>query len=194
MISANLKKKPLLFIACVLVLTSMACRFGSNVSNEPTPFIINEPIPSDSNDAESIFEDIQSQIGTFAFTVTEDEMASYLTLKMSENQEQAPVENLAVNFQDNQITVSGDVLIENIGIKVPVEIGLVAKVDENGQLYFEIVSIKVANMQLPEGLEQSLSTAITDVMNSQFANYLSGYKIESVYVNGGLLTISGKKR
>jgi uncharacterized protein YpmS len=193
MISANLKKKPLFFIVCVLVFTSMACRFSPAASTE-IPVIQDTPISGESNEIESLLEDIQDQIGTFAFTVTEEEMATYLTLKMSENQAEAPVENLGVKFRDNQITLSGDVLVQNIGIKVPVELGIVAKVDEDSQLYFELVSVSVANMKLPEALEQSLSAAITDLMNSQFANYLSGFKIDTVYVNGGMLTISGQKR
>jgi hypothetical protein len=121
-------------------------------------------------------------------------MATYLTLKMSENQAQPPVEDLDVKFRDNQITLSGDVLLQNLGIKVPTELVLVAKVDDIGQLYFELVSVSLANMELPAALEESLSAAITDVMNSQFANYLSGFKIDTVYVNGGMITISGKKR
>jgi uncharacterized protein YpmS len=193
MITANLKKKPLFFIVCVLVLTSVACRFSS------TPVLEDSTIPDDlpsteSADVESLLEDIQQQIGTFAFTVTEEEMASYLTLKMSENQAQPPVEDLDIKFRDNQITLSGDVLLQNLGIKVPTELVLVAKVDDIGQLYFELVSVSLANIELPAALEESLSAAITDVMNSQFANYLSGFKIDTVYVNGGMLTISGKKR
>lgn len=193
MITANLKKKPLFFIVCVLVLTSMACRFSPSPSTEDLT-IPDEPPIAGSGDVESLLEDIQQQIGTFAFTVSEEEMATYLTLKMSENQAQPPVEDLDVKFRDNQITLSGDVLVQNIGIKVPVELVLVAKVDDIGQLYFELVGVSVANMQLPAGLEESLSAAITDVMNSKFANYLSGFMIDTVYVNGGMLTISGKKR
>jgi uncharacterized protein YpmS len=191
--SANLKKKPLFFLVCVLVLTSMACRFSPQSSpEEPTIPVV--PTNPESNGVESLLEDLQSQFGTFAFTVTEEEMSTYLTLKMSENQDEVPVENLYVYFRDNQITVGGDLLVENLGIKVPAEAGVIAKVTEDGQLYFEIVSITVANITLPESMERSLSSAITDVMNSQFANYLSGFKIETVYVNGGLLTISGSKR
>lgn len=191
--SANLKKKPLFFLVCVLVLTSMACRFSPQSSpEEPTIPVV--PTNPESNGVESLLEDLQSQFGTFAFTVTEEEMATYLTLKMSENQDEVPVESLYVYFRDNQITVGGDLLVENLGIKVPAEVGVIAKVTEDGQLYFEIVSITVANITLPKSMERSLSAAITDVMNSQFANYLSGFKIETVYVNGGLLTISGSKR
>lgn len=193
MITANLKKKPLFFIVCVLVLTSMACRF-SPTSSTDDQVIQADPTSVESDDVESLLEDIQQQIGTFAFTVTEEEMATYLTLKMSENQAQPQVENLDVKFRDNQIKLSGDVLVQNIGIKVPVELVLVAKVDDIGQLYFELVSVSVANMKLPAALEESLSTAITDVMNSKFANTLSGFMIDTVYVNGGMLTISGKKR
>ena len=196
MITANLKKKPFFFIVCVLVLTSMACRFSPTTSTATaTPITIEEDLPStETGDVESLLEDMQQHIGTFAFTVTEEEMVSYLTLKMSENQELPQVDNLDVKFRDNQITLSGDVFVENLGIKVPAELVLVAKVDETGQLYFELVSVSVANMVLPASLEEMISDVFTDLMNSKFTDYLRGYKIDTVYVNGGMLTISGQKR
>lgn len=193
MIVTNLKKTSLFFLVTMLVLSSMACLLSPK-NNTENPVIQDDPINNEPNEVETLLTDLQSQTGSFAFSVTEEEMASYLTLKMNENQAEAPVENLQVMFQENQITLAGDVFAQNLGVKVPVEIGIVAKVDETGQLYFELVSVKVANLKLPQTLEQSLSAAFTDLMNSQFANYLSGYKIDTVFVNAGLLTISGEKR
>lgn len=189
----NLKKKILVFIVIFLMLSSMACFLSQSTGIEiSTPE--ENPILPESNEVVTFLEDLQSQTGTFAFTVTEEQMTSYLTLKANENQAPGSVEDINVLFRENQITLSGDVFVQSVGIKVPVQIGLLAKVDENGMLFFEIVAVEVANMTLPESLEQSLSAMFTDLMNSQFANYFSGYKIDTVFINSGLLTISGEKR
>ena len=193
MIMTNLKKKPLILLVGILVLTAVSCRLiPASISESPA---VQEDFTDQTiNEVETLLEDIQQQSGTFAFTITEEEMASYLNLKISENQAQPQVEDLDVEFQNNEIKLSGDVLVQNLGIKVPAELILAAKVDEIGQLYFEFISVSVGNMDLPASMEESISTTVTEVMNSKFANYLSGFKIETVYVDAGMLTISGVKR
>jgi uncharacterized protein YpmS len=192
MISTNLKKKSACWLVCLFILISLSCRFLPGA--QPEPYIA-EILPDNLEaEVETLLQDIQNQSGSFAFTITEEQMTSYLTQKMSENQEAPAIDDLAVEFQSNQILLKGDVMVENIGIKVPVELGLVAKVDENGMLNFELLSVSVASIALPESVERSLSAAITDLMNSKFANYLSGFRIDTVYISDGLLTISGEKR
>lgn len=191
--SKNLNKKPLLLLTIILTVVILACRAGADIppaSSFPTPEISQEG----AENVEAILDDVQSQSGSFAFTITDQEMTSYLTLKMAENQESPPVENLNVIFSNNQIYVYGDAYIDSLGMKVPTVLAIAGRVDANGGLLFELLSAQAGRVNLPPFIQEQISNATTGVLNSQFSKYLSGYRIDNLYIDNGMLTVSGEKR
>ena len=189
----NLNKKPLLFLTIILTVIILACRAGADTpsaSSFPTPEISQES----ADNVEAILDDVLSQSGSFAFTITDQEMTSYLTLKMAENQESPQVENLSVVFSNNQIYVYGDAYIDTLGMKLPIVLAIAGRVDADGGLQFELLSAQAGRVNLPPFIQEQISNATTGVMNSQFSKYLSGYRIDNLYIDNGMLTVSGEKR
>ena len=191
--SQNLNKKPLLLIYILLTLVSLACRAGAGIP--PASALPAQEISQQSADkVEALLDDVQSQSGSFAFTITDQEMTSYLTLKMAENQESPPIENLNVVFADNQIFVYGDVFVQNLGMKLPAVLAIAGRVDTNGTLQFELISAQVGRINMPGFIQDQISNVTTGAMNSQFSKYLSGYRIDNLYIDQSMLTVSGEKR
>lgn len=191
--SQNLNKKPLLFLFAILTLVTIACRSGADIPSY-SAFPVPEVSQQSADKVEDLLDEVQSQRGSFAFTITDQEMTSYLTLKMAENQESLAIENLVVIFSNNQIFVYGDVYVQNLGLKFPAVLVIAGRVDANGTLQFELVSAQVSRINMPAFLQDQISNATTGAMNSQFSKYLSGYRIDNLYVDQGMLTVSGEKR
>ncbi|HET59173.1 MAG TPA: hypothetical protein ENN32_02245 [Chloroflexi bacterium] len=191
--SLNLNKKPLLLIAIIITLVTLACRAAADIPSA-SAFPVPEISQQSADKVEALLDDVQSQSGSFAFTITDQEMTSYLTLKMAENQESPPIENLNVVFSDNQIFVYGDVFVQNLGMKLPAVLVIAGRVDTNGTLQFELISAQVGRINMPAFVQDQISKATTGAMNSQFSKYLSGYRIDNLYIDQGMLTVSGGKR
>lgn len=191
--SKNLNIKSLLLLIIILTFIILACRAGADIppaSSFPAPEISQQS----ADEVEAILDDVKSQSGSFAFTITDQEMTSYLTLKMAENQESPPVENLNVIFSNNQIFVYGDAYVEGLGMKLPTVLAIAGRIDANGGVQFELLSAQAGRITLPSFIQEQISNATTGVLNSQFSKYLSGYRIDNLYIDHGMLTVSGEKR
>jgi uncharacterized protein YpmS len=191
--SQKLNKKPLLFISIIITIVTLACRAAADIP-PANAFPVPEISQQSADKVEALLDDVQSQNGSFAFTITDQEMTSYLTLKMAENQENPPIENINVIFTDNQILVYGDVYIQSLGMKLPAVLAIAGRVDMNGNLQFELISAQVGRLNMPAFIQGQISNATTGMMNSQFSKYLSGYRIDNLYIDQGMLTVSGEKR
>jgi uncharacterized protein YpmS len=191
--SLNLNKKPLLLISIIITLVTLACRAAADIPSA-SAFPAPEVSQQSADKVEALLEDVQEQSGSFAFTITDQEMTSYLTLKMAENQESPPIENLNVVFSDNQVFVYGDVFVQNLGMKLPAVLAIAGRVDTNGTLQFELISAQVGKINMPAFVQDQISKVTTGAMNSQFSKYLSGYRIDNLYIDQGMLTVSGGKR
>lgn len=174
----------------VFVLVSLACRLpllSEKQNSLPTVPVSVEAAES----VEQIIEQALSEPGIFAFTLTEEELTSYLTLNLLETQDDYTVENLAMRLDDDRATMTADVTINSMGIQTPAEMVLRAEVSETGELSFVLESLKAGSISLPNSIQQSISQTITDAMESQITPQLSGVQLDTVFIDDGMLTVSG---
>ena len=183
----------LVFTIVMLALVALACRLPIDLVKE-TPTQSAEVNPFDAQAVEDILQNAQEQNGPFAFTITEEQLTSYITLKLDEKQDGFTIQNPSVSLDDSQILLNADIKLDTFGIVLPAEAYLSAGTNLDGELLFTLESIKIGNMNLSEKMQESLSKAIEEAMNSNLGTDLSSYRIDTIYIDEGMITISGAKR
>jgi hypothetical protein len=68
-----------------------------------------------------------------------------------------------------------------------------AKIDKNGQPKLNLVSADFGPLPAPAGLLDSLSSVLNEAYTGSIGPYVTGFKIESIYIGDGMITITGKK-
>jgi uncharacterized protein YpmS len=179
--------------AIMLILIGLACRLPVDLAKEN---ISDVPIYSteDAQAVEEILQNAQAQTGQFAFTITEEQLTSYITLKLSETQDDFTVQNAVVSLDDSLIITKADLYFTKIGLKVPAEISLSGTTTVDGELVFSLETISLGNLELPENMEKNLSMSIEEAMNSNLGTQLSGFRMDTLYIDEGMITISGSRR
>jgi hypothetical protein len=71
---------------------------------------------------------------------------------------------------------------------------LQVRVDENGELKFDIVSGEVGNMPAPDALLNSVDTLLNQTLTGSIAPQVTGFRVETANITDGLITISGQKQ
>ena len=185
-------KKSLLLLFIILLLTGLACQL---------PFQLNKQAPASSTQfsyeaAETVdilLDEIENQSGQFAFTITEEELTSYLTLKSTETQDDFIFDNIYTSFDDEKISLTGDLSSNKLGIQVPAELVITAEIDSNGKLFFVLESVNLGKITFSDSLEETISTTLNELLTNNITNHMVGVSIDTIYIDNGMLTVSGYK-
>jgi uncharacterized protein YpmS len=185
--------KILLLITALVVVIGLACKLPFSIAPKNS-----EETPSyDVADAWVVEDTIQQAItqpGQFAFTLTEAQLTSYLTLKLAETQEDITARNVVVKLDDDQITITADLTFEATRIQVPVVVVVSGSTTEDGMLVFDLDDISVGNLTLPAGFADTVSAMLIEAINSNLGQRMEGFKVTTLYIDEGMITIAGSKR
>jgi hypothetical protein len=181
-----------------LVLTSLACTVfvgGPDYSSLP-------PIPVSADAAASIKDEIKraveagAQTGIITINLTEPQITSYLAERLQsdpslqQSDKKPLITDPQVYLRDGQMQIYGKtqqgLFTANIGIIVQVG------VDAEGKPAIEITSADFGPFPAPKGLKDALTAMIKEAYTGSLGPVATGFRIESISINGGLMTITGR--
>ncbi|MGC8857164.1 MAG: hypothetical protein ACP5QU_10245, partial [Anaerolineae bacterium] len=185
------KKLALPFFFLMLALASLACTIFVGGPNLPNP-----PVPVSLEAAQSIREQAKQAVenavnGEISLQINESQITSYLAFKLA--QDQNPL------FTDPQILLrNGEMQIYGKIQRGPfvsnLLITLSITVDPAGKPLIIISDAKFGPVKLPEGFKATLSKIIDEAFTGAVGPAATGFRLESITIAEGTMTLSGKIR
>jgi hypothetical protein len=181
-------------ISC-LVLLSLACGFSTGKSQtqsiEKTVSVSNEAAQSLETAVSLAVEQAQNTNQT-TITITEAQVTSYAALQLASDPNFSFIKNPQIRFQNGQIEVLGNV--EQGILSTSIHLNLKAEVDPNGSVKITMVSANLGSMPAPQSLTDSITSITDQYLNKYLMDMANGFKIESLAIDNGTMTLSGIKR
>jgi len=130
-----------------------------------------------------------AQTGTVTLQITEEQITSYIALKMAAQQNPAFYDP-QVYLRDEQMQIYGKVErgYLNANILVALDVG----VDELGQPKIEIATADFGPLPAPNGLKQSMTAVITEAYTGSLGPVATGFRLDNINIADGLMTVSGR--
>lgn len=183
------RTRTLLFLA-TLVLATLACSMFVGGPEYPEG-----AIPVSVEAVESLRTQIEAAVmagaesGVITLQISEEQITSYIALKMAA-QESPAFKEPQVFLRDGQMQVYGK--IERGYFNANVFVALSVTVDELGQPRIEIATADFGPFPAPDGLKQSLTSVITEAYTGSLGPIATGFRLESINIANGLMTVTGR--
>lgn len=185
-----MQRKQIIWITLIALLASLACTIfvGGPAYPEQT-------IPITAEEAEALREQIRLALeagatsGILSLQITEAQLTSLLAEKLAEQSNPLFTEP-QVHLREGQMKVYGKgqrgVFLYNISLTMAVS------VDELGQPKVELVEANFGPVPVPEGINEAISTLVAEAYTGSLGPVLTGFRLESIVIADGLMTISGR--
>jgi hypothetical protein len=184
------KRLALPFFFITLILSSLACTVFVGGPEYPA-----NPIPFSMEAVESLRIQMEQAMITGAETgvvnlqINESQLTSYLTLKLQE-QANPPFTEPQVLLRNGQMQILGKfqrgIFAANMAVVLSVT------VDEAGQQKIEVVSADFGPFPAPEGLNTAISAIIEEAYTGSLGPVATGFRIETVTIADGTMTLAGR--
>ena len=188
----KLQKRLLIIGAGSLLLAILACTINIGGPAYPTTTI---PVSTEavgelkSNLATAVAEGAIS--GQITLVFTEPQLTSYLAARLQE-QAQPVLTNPQVYLRDGQIQLYGTASQGNF--QATAGIILTAGVDDQGQLTIELTSANFGPLPVPAGLLDALTAAIKEAYTGALGPVATGFRLQSITIADGTMTIVGQTK
>ena len=183
------RNRTLLFLATI-VLVTLACTMFVGGPEYPE-----ETIPVSAEAVLNLRAQIEAAVlagaesGVITVQITEEQITSYIALKMAE-QQNPPLQEPQVFLRDGQMQVYGKVQRGNFVANVLIT--LTVTVDELGQPKIEIASADFGPFPAPDGLKKSLTALITEAYTGSLGPVATGFRLDTIYIANGIMTVTGR--
>jgi hypothetical protein len=173
-----------------LALTMLACTIfvgGPDYPANPIPFST-EAVDSFNQQVHEALT-VGAETGTLNLQLNEEQLTSYLTLKLQEKA--APLfSEPQILLRNGQMQIFGKIqrgyLLANMAVIVSVS------VDENGAPKIEVVSADFGPFPAPEGLNAALSAMVGEIFTGSIGPAAIGMRLESITIADGVMTLTGR--
>jgi len=185
-----MKKYSIYLSIILLIFSTLACSVFIGGPEFPE-----ERVPVSAEEVLSLKEQIEAALlagtetGLATIQITEPQLTSYLTFKMAE-QEEPPFSNPQVFLRDGQMKIYGKVDRSFWNANVLVILNVL--IDEEGQPKLEIASADFGPFEAPNGLKQTLTAIITEAYTGSLGPVATGFRLESITIENGLMTVIGR--
>jgi hypothetical protein len=198
----------LLFVAVLLVGTSLACTINVGGPEPPSP-----PIPVSDEALQGLENtwqnaEVDPAAGVFAFTLNESQLTSAIAIHL-QKQSDPLIYDPQIYLRDGQIILYGS-LVRDL-FTADTRIAITPIIDETGRLSLEIVSADFGPIPAPSETLESLSSLIDKLLTSSIAQIVASIQMEglgsaintdpsdyiifeSVQISNGMMTIAGRRR
>ena len=179
-----------IFIAS-LVAASLACTIFVGGPDYPAP-----PIPYSADEAQNMRTQIENaftagaETGVVTLQITESQLTSYLTLKMQEKSN-PPFTEPQILLRNGQMQLYGKVArgIFAANILITMNVGIDAT---TGLPKIEIASADFGPFPAPEGINNAISAVIEEAFTGSFGPVAIGFRLESITIADGVMTMVGR--
>jgi hypothetical protein len=188
----SVRKLPLFIGLLFLFLAILACTI--NIGGPAYP---NQRIPVSTEAAAELLASVQTAVaagdvsGQVTMLISEPQLTSYLASKL-QAQAQPLFTDPQVFLRDGQIQIYG--MAQQGYFQATVEIVLTAGVDEQGQLKIELTSADFGPLPVPADLKAAVTAAIQEAFTGAVGPAAVGFRLESITVADGTLTIVGRTK
>ncbi|MFZ5880569.1 MAG: hypothetical protein ACOY0R_14475 [Chloroflexota bacterium] len=185
-----MKKLAFPFLILILALASLACTVFIGGPDYPA-----EVIPVSTEAAQSIQEQVRLALeagaltGVATFQISESQLTSYLTYKLEAQSEPFMTEP-KIFLRDGQMQIFGKVQRGMFAANVAVILGVV--LDEAGTPSLQVLSADFGPFDAPEGLNEAISKLINEAYTGSLGPVATGFRLESISIADGLMTVSGR--
>lgn len=183
---------PILLAWLALVGASLACSMFIGGPDYPDTRI---PVSEDA--VKSLQEQIAqaaatgAQGGVVTLNISQEQLTSMLAMRLGQ-QQQPFITDPQVYLQDGQVKIYGrakqGIFEANVGIVVT------ASVDAAGQPVVQLVSADFGPLPAPEGLNRTITTLVQEAFTGTFGPAAIGFRLESITITSGAMTLSGRIR
>ena len=183
---------PLLTGLSVLLMTVLACTI--NVGGPAYP---NQHIPVSTEAAAELQSAVQTavaagvQSGQVTLVVTEPEITSYLAVQL-ETQAQPLFSDPQVTLRNGQIQIYGTATQGYF--QATIQFVVTAGVDPQGQVLIDISTADFGPMPVPAGLKDTVTAAIQEAYTGAVGPAATGFRLESITIANGTMTIVGRTK
>jgi uncharacterized protein YpmS len=188
----NVRKKTLFIGLSVLILAILACTI-----NIGGPVYPDQRIPVSTEAVGELHAAMQTAVATGAesgqvtLVISEPQLTSYLAARL-QTQTQPFFTNPQVYLRDGQIQIYGTA--QQGYFQATIEIVVTAGVDTQGQLKIELTSADFGPLPVPAGLKEAITAAIQEAYTGAIGPAAIGFRLESITVAGGIMTVVGRTK
>lgn len=188
----NTRKLSIISGFIVVALTVLACTMNIGGPDYPTPSIpvSTEAVGEFQSSLETAVADGTAS-GQITLTFTEPQLTSLLFYKL-QAQSLPLITNPQVYLQDGQLMVFGTV--KKSYFEATARIILAAGVDDQGQLLIELTSADFGPLPVPNGLMEVITASIQEAYTGALGPVATGFRLESVTIADGTMTIVGQTK
>ena len=189
-----MKVRKISFLAglSVLLMSILACTI--NIGGPAYP---NQPIPVSTQAAGELQSGWQTAVaagaesGQVTLVVTEPQLTSYLAAQL-QTQAQPLFTNPQVYLRNGQIQIYGTATQGYFQANILIVVS--AGVDPQGQILIDVTTADFGPMPVPAGLKDSVTAAIQEAYTGAIGPAAIGFRLESITVANGSMTISGRTK
>jgi len=188
----NVRKFPLLIGPFILILATLACTI--NIGGPAYP---DRHIPVSTEAMRELQSAMQTAVaageesGRETLVITEPQLTSYLAARLM-TQAQPLFTDPQVYLQDGQIQVYG--IAQQGYFQANIKIVVTAGVDEQGQPKIELTSADFGPLPVPAGLKDAATAAIQEAYTGAIGPTAIGFRLVSITVANGTMTIVGRTK
>lgn len=183
----------------LLIAAVLACNLSLKLPSNPKP-----PVPSlvpQASDADAFEQNFQqaanqaAQSGNFTTSITQQQFSSWLALRAPGYAKQQgyewPLKDVQAGLDDGKITLYGVITQPNVP-ETPAQVIFTPSIASDGELAVNVEGGQVGMVGVPPDILKNLNKTIQDVLASQLNQIKGRYKLTSLNVTGGTLTVSGQ--
>jgi hypothetical protein len=173
----------------VIILTALGCTI--NIGGPEYP---NYRIPFSTQAVKQMADGIETSVsdgmesGEITIVISESQLTSFVTVEL-QNQPISIITDPQVYLRENHIELYGTV---HKGYwEATANILLEPKIDDQGDLTFEIISADFGPFPAPEGVIDTISNVITEAYTGSIGPIATGIRIRTVIISDGAMMIIG---
>ncbi len=175
-----------------LILSSVACQVNLGGPERP-----GAPIQASSQDANSLQQQWTSALalageqGDVSLKIDETQLTSFVALRFQQRPDLG-IKNPQVFLGQGEIQLFAT--LDRGILRATLLIAIAPRIDPEGNLTFEVTSADFGPVPLPDGLKNSISSAITEAFAGSLGPLATGIDIKTVEISDGQMTLAGRFR
>jgi hypothetical protein len=132
---------------------------------------------------------VGAETGVFNLQINEEQLTSYLTLKMQE-QANPPFTEPQVLLRDGQMQIFGKIqrgyFLANMAVILSVGI------NETGLPKIEVVSADFGPFPAPQGVNEAIGAIVGEAFTGSFGPAAIGLRVDGITIADGVMTLTGR--
>ena len=153
------------------------------------------PIPVSTEAVQSLQDQVKqaiadgAQTGTVTLQITESQLTSYLAFKL-DSQANPLITDPQVQLRNGQMQIFGKA--QQGMFNANISITLTVSVDDQGKPKIAITQADFGPLPAPQGLNDAVSAAVEEAFTGSLGPVATGFRLESITIADGVMTIVGR--